>query len=181
MTDQTSRPVCSTGHLYHYFISGDPPALEAICETGLQPLSTFPESERWKTIEAAQPGVFERLYNEFAAPVLRRPYQNSGVFFTPIDFRRIEGSELAGVPRLVLPTGGLDPDWCALTYFLNRRRICRKISASDLEETRRLWPEGLVVEWFGRDRNRLFYFVPQVACYQPDGVEVRPEYFEPAR
>jgi hypothetical protein len=30
-----------------------------------------------------------------------------------------------------------------------------------------LWDDPLVTDWFGRDRTRLFFHVPQVATYQP--------------
>jgi hypothetical protein len=35
-----------------------------------------------------------------------------------------------------------------------------------------LWRAADIERWFGRDRTRLFFHVPQVVTYQPGGVPV---------
>lgn len=177
----TSHPqsmiVCSTDRLYHYLLDGDA-TLDSILEHGLLPLSDMPESERWQALERDMPGFYRDLYALFAEPVLRRPYSNSGVFLTPIDFRRMPDLPLAAHTRIAVPLAALDTWSAALTYELGGRRIVLPVSAATLEETARLWPEEMVRSWFGRDPGKLFLYVPQVASYREGGIRVRPEWVE---
>jgi hypothetical protein len=169
--------VCSTDRLYHYLLGGDA-ALGSIRERGLLPLSAMPESELWRALERDIPGFYLELYALFAEPVLGRPYGNSGVFLTPIDFRRMPDLPLAARTRIAVPLAALDTGSAALTYELDGRRTVLPVSAATLEETARLWPEGMVRSWFGRDPGKLFLSVPQVASYREGGIRVLPEWVE---
>ena len=91
--------VCSTDRLYHYLL-GERADLAPILDHGLLPLSAMPQSARWQAVEAARPGIFRSLYGLFAEPLLGSEYRNSGVFLTPIDFRRLPDMTLALAPRL---------------------------------------------------------------------------------
>lgn len=169
--------VCSTDRLYHYLLGGDA-ALGSILERGLLPLSAMPESERWRAIERDMPGFYRDLYARFAEPVLGPMYSNSGVFLTPIDFRRMPDLPLAARTRVAVPLAALDTGSATLTYELGGRRVVLPVSAATLEETARLWPEEMVRSWFRRDPGKLFLHVPQVATYGEGGIRVRPEWVE---
>lgn len=169
--------VCSTDRLFHYLLGGEE-VLDSILERGLLPLSAFPESERWQQIEQVRPGFYQWIYETFAEPVVRKPYTNSGVFLTPIDFRLLPDTSLYKVARIVIPLSTIECSTSGLTYELDGQRVVLPLSASTLEEAARLWPEGMVRTWFGRDRTRLFFHVPQVAVYQEGGIPVRPEWVE---
>lgn len=171
--------VCSTDCLYHYLL-GEPAAAASILRTGLLPLSAMPDSARWREIEAARPGVFEQLYGLFAEPILRQPYRNSGVFLTPIDFRRLPETHLALAARFAVPVAALPLDRAALTYELDGRRHVLPVTPEHLEHAAAQWTAERVREWFGRDRSRMFFFVPQVAVYPESGIPVRPEWLEPS-
>jgi hypothetical protein len=156
--------VVSTTHLFHYALAGAD-TLEDIVRDGLRPLSDFPESERWRQFEAEAPGFFERLYELIGRPVLRAPYANSGIFLTPVDFRALPGTLLHDRPRIAVPVERIEPAQAVLTWQLEER-IVRPFGAPALAEAAALWDADLVREWFGRDRTRLFFHVPQVATYQ---------------
>lgn len=170
--------VCCTDRLFHYLLGGDG-ALESILERGLLPLSSFPESERWRQIERVHPGFYKWIYETFAEPVIKKPYTNSGIFLTPIDFRRLPESSLARAARVVLPVSAIEPSSAGVTYELDGQRVVLPLSPDTLQETARLWPPDMVRNWFGRDRSKLFYHVPQVAAYQEGGIAVKPEWVEP--
>lgn len=172
--------VCETDRLYHYLLGGDE-ALPSILERGLLPLSAMPEHPRWQRSERALPAFYRQLYAQWAEPVLRRPYRHSGIFLTPIDFRRLPDLLLATRTRIVLPLSALDCQAATVTYEIDERRIVLPLTVENLEETARRWPADMVRAWFGRDRTKLFYFVPQVAVYQESGqgaIPVRPEWVE---
>lgn len=175
MTEQA----CRTDRLYHYLLS-DEADLAAIVASGLLPLSARPDSARWQMHEAARPNFYRDLYALFAEPVLQRPYRHSGIFLTPIDFRRLPGLAPTQLARVVLPLSAIDAESAVLTYELAGQRIVFPASPETLIETARQWPDTLVRDWFGRDPSRLFYFVPQVAVYQEGAIPVRPEWVEAA-
>ncbi|MCP4288543.1 MAG: hypothetical protein GY792_29660, partial [Gammaproteobacteria bacterium] len=106
----TKKIVCSTTHLFHYMFNPNQEALDSFLQNGILPLSDFPESERWKQLEAHMPGFYEKLYNMMAKAVLQKPYANSGVFITPIDFRLLPGSYLHDKPRFRIPVERIDPE-----------------------------------------------------------------------
>lgn len=174
----TATGPCRTDVVFHYLLGGPGRAAEII-ENGLRPLSDFPTSERWLQIQAEQPGMFEQLYERFAEQVIGRPYENSGVFVTPIDFRRMPGSALESVERFAIPVGSLDPGWTALMYELEGRRRSLPFTRDHLEETSELWTADLIATWFARDPSRAFYHVPQVMCYQPGGIAIDPSHHQP--
>ncbi len=166
--------VCSTQFAFHALLSPKEGIIESILASGLRPLSDFPDSERWRAIEAFLPGFFEKLYYECAQPVIHKPYLNSGIFLSSIDFQRIPGSLMHNKTRIKIPLARIDPDYAAMTYELDSRRVALPLTEQNLQATAELWTDALVKDWFGRDQNRLFYYVPQIATYQPGGIPVEP-------
>jgi hypothetical protein len=172
-----SKMVSSTTHLYHYMFYPDPGAERSFLENGIRPLSDFPDSERFRQIQEHMPGFYENLYKLFAEPVLQKPYQNSGIFITPIDFRLLPGTFLAEKPRFNIPVERLDPTWSVLTYVLDDERVSLPYSTETLQQTAALWDEEMVRRWFGIDNTKVFFYVPQVAAYQ-GVIEVTSEDYE---
>ncbi|MBM3179842.1 MAG: hypothetical protein FJZ86_05755 [Chloroflexi bacterium] len=164
--------VCSTEFAYHSFLNKQDDPLPLILANGLRPLSDFPDSERWKQIEAHLPGFYENLYNTVAKPILGKPYTNSGVFLSPIDFRLLPDSMLFDTGRIKIPLSRLDPAYSVLTYVWNDQRVSLPLTPATLAETAERWTAEKVVEWFAKDINKLFFYVPQVAVYQPGGISV---------
>lgn len=158
--------VCSTTHLFHYMFNPGMDKLASFYAGGIRPLSDFPESPRWQQLEAEMPGFYRNLYEMMAAPILGRPYPNSGIFVTPIDFRRLPGTYLHDKPRFAIPLARLDHSWCVLTYVIDDERRALPLSAAALQEAAALWDESMVRSWFGRDQTKVFFYVPQVAVYQ---------------
>jgi hypothetical protein len=161
----TGGPV-HDGQLFHYLLG------DAARHATLRPLSDFPDSQRWQAVQREVPGHYEILYRAWAQPVLLRPYPNSGVFLTPIDFRQLPGTSLHDRPRLEIPLESVDPDWAVLTYEWRGERVSRRLCPEALADAAALWRAADVERWFGRDRTRLFFHVPQVVTYQPGGVPV---------
>jgi hypothetical protein len=170
--------VVSTTHLFHYAVVPDAD-FDAILRDGLRPLSDFPDSERWRQIEEHAPGFFERLYALVAEPVLRRPYERSGIFLTPIDFRLLPGTLLLDRARLRIPVERIDADAAVLTWERDDGRLSLPFDAGARERAQREWDADEVRSWFGRDHTKLFFHVPQVAAYQPR-IAVGPEDVEAA-
>jgi hypothetical protein len=162
--------VVSTTHLFHYAVARDSD-FDAILREGLRPLSDFPDSDRWREIEQHAPGFFERLYSLVAEPVLGVPYERSGIFLTPIDFRLLPGSLLHDRARINIPVERIDSGSAVLTWERDDGRISLPFAPTSLERARREWDADAIESWFGRDPTRLFFHVPQVAAYQP-GIEV---------
>ena len=90
------------------------------------------------------------------------------------------GSLPAGLSRIAIPLEALDPAHAVLTYMLDDRRVVLPLSAAHLERAAELWPAGMVEEWFARNRNMIFFYVPQAAVYQAGGIPVRPAWVERA-
>lgn len=157
--------VCRTDCVYHYLINDDSVA-DSIIQNGLLPLSSFPESPRWKLINQHLPGVFESLYTLFAEPILKKPYTNSGIFLTPIDFHQMTDLPIATCTRLSIPTSAIDADSASLTYELGGQRVVLAFDTQALREVQTQWTEDMVRAWFGRDNSRMFFYVPQVVTYQ---------------
>lgn len=124
----------------------------------MRSLSDFPESPRGQQIDAAYPGVFDLLDREFAAPVTGKPYRDSGICLCPIDFRRLPDLLLHNRMRFTIPVEHLDPLSSCLTYVLDGR----------------LWDAARLQCWFGVERNRRFYTIPQVATWPESGIPVTP-------
>ncbi|HNB51350.1 MAG TPA: hypothetical protein PK530_05385 [Anaerolineales bacterium] len=158
--------ICSTTHLFHYLFNPNEDALDSFLTNGIRPLSDFPDSERWKQLQEHRPGFYEALYEMFAAPVLKKPYPNSGVFITPIDFRLLPGTYLHDKPRFNIPVERIDPAWTILTYVINEERISLPFGPEALQKTADVWDEAMIREWFGKDETRMFFYVPQVGVYQ---------------
>ncbi|NUM46713.1 MAG: hypothetical protein HUU38_18570 [Anaerolineales bacterium] len=169
--------ICSTTHLFHYLFNPEEDVLESFLTQGIRPLSDFPESDRWKQLEAHIPGFYKNLYAMFAEPVLQKPYPNSGIFITPIDFRQLPGTYLHEKPRFNIPVERLDPAWTVITYILNEERISLPFGQDALRQTAEIWDEAMIRAWFGKDNSRMFFYVPQVGVYQ-GRIEVKPEDFE---
>jgi hypothetical protein len=169
--------VCSTTHVFHNFFNSEPALIQSVLENGLRPLSDFPESERWQQIEKEMPGFFAQLYEMIAAPIVKKPYENSGIFVSPIDFRLLPGSFLHDKPRAVIPISRMDPAVSALTYVLDGERISLRVNEQTLQRTSEIWTADMVNEWFARDHTKVFFFVPQLVTYQGQ-IEVGAEDFE---
>jgi hypothetical protein len=157
---------CSTTHLFHYFFSDDTSAREAMERDGLRPLSDFPDSERWQQLEAQMPGFYRNLYGMIAEPVLGRPYENSGVFITPIDFRVVLGTYLSDKPRYRIPIDRISGSDAVITYVIDDERSNLPFTSEHLTSVSELWDEAMIRDWFGRDQTKVFFYVPQVATYQ---------------
>lgn len=169
--------ICSITHLFHYLFNPNEDALDSFLTNGIRPLSDFPDSERWKQLQEHRPGFYEALYEMFAAPVLQKPYPNSGVFITPIDFRLLPGTYLHDKPRFNIPVERIDPAWTILTYVINEERISLPFGPEALQKTAELWDEAMIREWFGKDNTRMFFYVPQVGVYQ-GRIEVKREDYQ---
>lgn len=160
--------------LYHYFFTDPSEEIVAsICEKGLRPLSAQPDrAARLAEIERWSPGHFERLYHDWAEPILRHPYNGvTGVFLTPIDFRHLAGSLLETATRVAVPLDRIDPRHAVLTYQSDRR-VSLPLSRTNLERTRADWPDTRINEHFGIDPERVFYLVPQAVSYQTEPIPV---------
>lgn len=149
--------VCSTTSVFHYFFDPSEDAINAILCDGLRPLSDFPDSDRWQQLEAAIPGFYKNLYTHIAQPVLQKPYINSGIFLTPIDFHQMEGTLLSDKPRIRIPISRLDTEWTCVTYVLYSQRETVILSNAALEKVAEIWTENIVREWFGKDRTKVFF------------------------
>lgn len=169
--------VCSTTYLYHYLFNPTDDSLDNFLNTGIRPLSDFPDSPRWKQLQEHMPGFYENLYNMMAEPLLQKPYPNSGIFITSIDFRLLPGTYLHEKPRFNIPLARIDPAWTVLTYVLNDERVSLHFGPEALQQTAELWDETMIRAWFGKDNTRMFFYVPQVAVYQ-GRIEVAKEDFE---
>lgn len=164
--------VCSTEFAFHSFLNKQDDQLPSTLANGLRPLSDFPDSQRWKRIEASVPGFYEGLYNAVAKPILGKPYANSGVFLSPIDFRLLPDSMLFDAKRIRIPLSRLDPAYSVLTYVWNDQRVSLPLTSETLAATAELWVDKNVMEWFAKDINKMFFYVPQIAAYQPGGIPV---------
>jgi len=163
MANQT---VCSSTYLFHYMFNPDQDSLDSFLQNGIRPLSDFPESERWKQLEEHMPGFYENLYKMMAEPVLQKPYPNSGIFITPIDFRLLPGTYLHDKPRFRIPIERIDPEMTVITYVLDDERIVLPFTIEYLENVARVWDAEKVMRWFAVDKSKVFFYVPQVAAYQ---------------
>jgi len=170
--------VCSTSQVYHALLNPEFDRLEAIVRDGLRPLSDFPESERWQQLEREMPGFYRNLYAMVAEPVISKPYSNSGIFVSPIDFQLLPDSFMYNRTRLSIPIARLDPAYCVLTYVLNEERVSLPLTPENLQRTTGIWEVEMVREWFARDQTRIFFYVPQIAVYQPGGIRVEREDIE---
>ena len=112
------------------------------------------------------PGFYANLYKMLAEPVLQRPYANSGIFVTPINFRLLPESIMHAKPRFNIPVERLDPGQSVLTYVQADERISLPFSDENLQASAALWDADMVTEWFGIDNTKVFFYVPQVAAYQ---------------
>jgi hypothetical protein len=164
--------VCSTDHVFHVLLNTGDEILSSILEHGLRPLSDFPESDRWRQFNEQMPGFFEDLYEMMARPILQLPYMNSGIFVSPIDFRKMPGSLLFARTRIKIPLSRIDPAFACLTYEIDGERVALPLTDHNLRETADLWTDDRVGEWFAKDRSKIFFYVPQIAVYQPGGIPV---------
>lgn len=170
--------VCSADYAYHALLNPEFDKVESILKNGLRPLSDFPESERWQQIEKQMPGFYKNLYENIAQPIIHKPYSNSGIFVTPIDFQHLPDSMMNNKTRIKIPISRLDPEYCVLTYVLNEERVSLALTPENLQKTAEIWDADLVQTWFAKDISRMFFYVPQVAVYQPQGISVQQEDIE---
>ena len=165
--------VCSTEYVFHALLNPEFDKVEAILRTGIRPLSDFPESDRWKQIEAYMPGFYKNLYETIAKPVIKQPYHNSGIFVTTIDFQQLPESFMNNKTRIKIPIAQLDPAYCVLTYVIDEERISLALNQANLEKAAEIWTADKVREWFAKDQSKIFFYVPQIAVYQPQGIAVQ--------
>ena len=170
--------VCSTEYVYHALLNPEFDKVEAILKDGLRPLSDFPESDRWRQLEVYMPGFYKNLYESIAQPALKKPYSNSGIFVTTIDFQKLPDSFMNNKTRIKIPVGELDPAYCVLTYVLNEERVAVELSRENLKTAAEIWKADKVREWFAKDQTKIFFYVPQVAVYQPHGIPIQRSYIE---
>ena len=170
--------VCSTEYAYHALLNPEFDKVETILKDGLRPLSDFPDSDRWKQIEEHMPGFYKKLYEGIAQPIIKKPYNNSGIFVTTIDFQKLPDSFMNNKTRIKIPITQLDPSYCVLTYVINEERISLELTEENLEKAADIWTAEMVREWFAKDHSKVFYYVPQIAVYQPQGISVQRENIE---
>ena len=77
--------------------------------------------------------------------------------------------------RFKIPIVRLDPDYCVLTYVIEEERVSLSLTADNLEKTAEIWTAEMVQTWFAKDPSKMFYYVPQIAVYQPQGIAVNRE------
>ena len=164
--------VCSTTHVYHALLNAEFETIDPILKNGLRPLSDFPESARWQELEKMMPGFYQNLYDSIAKPVLNKPYTNSGIFVTPIDFQKALNPLMSNKTRICIPVTRLDPEFSVITYVLDEQRTTLPLTAENMEKTAQLWDNDMVQTWFAKDRSKMFFYVPQIAVYQPQGIPV---------
>ena len=170
--------VCATEYVYHALLNPEFDKVEAILKDGLRALSEFPESDRWKQLEEYMPGFYKNLYETIAQPIIKMPYSNSGIFVTTIDFQKLPDSFMNNKTRIKIPIADLDPTYCVLTYVLNEERVSLELTPENLEKAADIWTAEMIGEWFAKDNTKIFYYVPQIAVYQPQGIPVRRENIE---
>ena len=170
--------VCSIQYLYHTLLNSEFDKVDPILKNGLRPLSDFPNSDRWQQIEKHMPGFYKNLYDQIAQPILQKPYRHSGIFVTPINFQKLPSSLMYNKTRLRIPIERLDPAYCVITYVLNNERVSLGLTLENLEKTANIWDADMVQTWFAKDRTKMFYYVPQVAIYQPQGVPIEQDDLE---
>jgi len=173
-----SQTVCSTTHLFHYLLNENEDTLQSMLANGLRPLSYFPDSPRWKQLQEHAPSMFNWIYENFAQPIIQKPYQNSGIFITPIDFYKMEETWLHDKARIAVPKDLIDPEWAAITYELEGQRISLPFTDESLTLITDIWDEQHVREWFGKDSSKVFYYVPQIVTYQPDGIAITGDFIQ---
>ena len=169
--------VCKSDVLYHYLLENNSNAT-SIIDNGLLPLSAFPESTAWKNLETALPNFYQQLYELLAEPIIKLPYKNSGVFLTPIDFRKIPDSHLSNHTRIAIPREIIDPDCAVLTYVFDEERISLPLTEDNLKQTASLWPAVRIKQWFAKNPNMIFFYVPQVAVYQDGAIPIKVDWIE---
>ena len=153
--------------LFHYGMNVhyDP---QLTIERGLLPLTVVDPERAYALAD-----LFHRLDDQFATPVLGASEErHTGIYLTPIDFRTITGDERPALAwigqfgRFHVPLSALESDQAVLTWEGPFPRTSLPLGPSALERAAEVWTATLVLEWFGRDRNRMFYHVPQVVTYQ---------------
>lgn len=169
--------VCSSDYLFHYLMNPEHEDFLSFYRNDLRPLSDFPDSQRWKQVQEHMPGFYEQLYRMIAEPILQKPYLYSGIFVTPIDFRLLPGSYLEAKARFRFPINRIDSDLAVITYVLDDQRVTLPFSQDNLAKTAELWDGEMITKWFGVDKTKVFFYVPQVAVYQPS-IQVEEADFE---
>lgn len=167
--------LCSTTHVYHYLRPGAEDTITAILGAGLRALSDMPDH----SLFAHERARFAQRYDDLAAPLLRRPYGNSGVFFTTLDLRRLDGRLQFGNWRLIVPIARLDRAFSVLTYMYAGKRQRFPLDAESLGLAARRWDRERIERWLGAEPTRWFFHVPQVVTFQPGGVLVLPGDVDP--
>ena len=170
--------VCSTEYVYHALMNPEFDKVETIIKGGLRSLSDFPDSDRWQQLEKQMPGFYKNLYASIAQPIINKPYTNSGIFVTPIDFQKLPTSMMNSKSRFKIPVAQLDPEYCVVTYVIQEERVSLPLTSANLKKVAEIWTAAMVQTWFAKDLSKIFYYVPQIAVYQPQGITVMREDFE---
>ncbi|MGH2871530.1 MAG: hypothetical protein ACRDL5_03600 [Solirubrobacteraceae bacterium] len=154
-------PVCATRTVFHYFLHGEPDPARLAAE-GLQA----------RLVAGEELAVQREIYDELFAAQLRRPFTSSGVFFMPIDFAALPDSMLAQRPRVAIDIDRLEASASVLTWQLDGGRVPLPATAAALARAAAIWTPELVSSWFGQNRQRLFWRVPQIGCFQARPIAV---------
>lgn len=80
--------------------------------------------------------------------------------------------------RIKIPIAQLDPAYCVLTYVIDEERVSLPLNQANLEKAAEIWTADNVREWFAKDQSKIFFYVPQIAVYQPQGIAVQRDYIE---
>ncbi len=154
--------------LFHYGLHPDfDPG--PVVRNGLWPLSRIQPD-----LTPERRAVFRALDAVFAEPVLGPdPDRHTGIYLTPIDFQALASADrptlawIRGFGRFRIPREVLDPAHAVMTWAGPFPRTVRALSDDALADARHRWTPERVVVWFGTDRTKMFWHVPQVVAYQP--------------
>lgn len=170
--------VVRTDVLFHYGLRYDFDPVPVV-HRGILPLSVVDPAAARARLDGLR-----ALYELFAASVLGPgDGRHTGIFLTPIDFRAMRDDSPAiawiqGFGRFAIPLTAIAPGAAVLTWEGPFLRTALVLSAAALERAADTWSPELVRQWFGRDRFRMFFHVPQVVTFQ-DTIPVSPAQWEP--
>ena len=173
--------IFSTQYVYFYLQNDDLYDTESIILRGrLRTTGVWPRERDALVTQSASQDFYRTLYDVIGKPVIEKPYAGSGVFLSPIDFRRLNESRYRGAARFAIPISRLDHEWSVLTYMWNRERIITDLTSTTLLKTQSLWTAATISRWTGVDAHTNLDRTPLIAAYQPWGVPISSEDYQPA-
>jgi len=66
----------------------------------------------------------------------------------------------------------------ALLNTGDEERISLCLTPENLQKAAEFWTDEMVMEWFVRDKTKIFFYGPQIAVYKPGGIRVQAEDIE---